>query len=395
MASVVEPTAVLLHGIPELVTNDPAAGPGLLGIIPNAAVIIQDGHLVWVGPAGSAPAADTSVDLNGRAVLPGWVDSHTQMVFVRDRVDDDFTARLSGERSTAGVQVTVDATRAAADPELLAVAGRHRREMLNGGTTCANTMTGYGLTVRDEARAAATAQAAGFDDITFLGARTVPAEYARDPDGYLDLVCGPMLDAVAPLVRWIDVACDAAFDSAQLRRVLAAGQRNGLGLRVHGVQDATGQGVLIAVDTGAAAIAHCSQLSDADVAALVGSETIATLLPACDLTTGQPPARGRSLIDAGVRIALASGFDPDSCHTSSMTMIIAMAVHLCGLTPAEAVHAATAGGARALRRTDVGALTVGARADLHVLDAPSHTYLTDRPGMPLTHAVYRNGTRMA
>jgi imidazolonepropionase len=394
MASVAEPAAVLLHGIPELVTNDSAAGPGLLGIIPNAAVIIQDGHLVWVGPAGSAPAADTSVDLNGRAVLPGWVDSHTQMICARDRVDE-LPARLSGERSTVGAQTTVNATQAAADPKLLAVAGRHRRGMLNGGTTCANTMTGYRPTVRDQARAAATAQAAGFDDITFLGAHTVPPEYARDPDGYLDLVCGPMLDAVAPLVRWIDVACDGAFDSAQLRRVLAAGQRNGLGLRVHGVQDVTGQGVLIAVDTGAAAVAHCGQLSDANVAALVGSETIATLLPARDRTTGQPPARGRSLVDAGVRIALASGCDPDSCHTSSMNSIVALAVHLCGLTPAEAVHAATAGGARALRRDDVGALIVGARADLHVLDAPSHSYLADRPGRPLTHAVYRNGTRMA
>ena len=149
------------------------------------------------------------------------------------------------------------------------------------------------------------------------------------------------------------------------------------------------------MDTGAAAIAHCGQLADAAVAALVGSDTVATLLPACDLTTGQPPARGRSLIDAGVRIALASGCNPDSSFTSSMTMIIALAVHLCGLTLAEAVHAATAGGARALRRTDVGAVTVGARADRHVLDAPSHTYLAYRPGMPLTHAVYRNGTRMA
>jgi len=351
--------------------------------------------VTWFGlPGRVGTAADTSVDLDGRAVLPGWVDSHTQMIFTPDRVEN-LTARLSSERSTVEVQTTVDATRAAGDPELLAVAGRHRREMLNGGTTCANTMTGYGPTVRDQARAAATAQAAGFDDITFLAAHTVPPEYARDPDGYLDLVCGPMLDAVAPLVRWIDVACDAAFDSAQLRRVLAAGQRNGLGLRVHGVQDVTGQGVLIAVDTGAAAIAHCGQLSDADIAALVGSETVATLLPARDPTTGQPPANGRSLIDAGVRIALASGCDPHSRHTSSMTAIIALAVHLCGLTPAEAVHAATAGGARALRRDDVGSLTVGARANLHVLDAPSHTNLADRPGTPLTHAVYRNGTRMA
>ena len=148
----------------------PAPGPVYSGSFPRGG-----DHPRWspgLGcPAGSAPAADTSVDLNGRAVLPGWVDSHTQMIFTPDRVEN-LTARLSSERSTVEVQTTVDATRAAGDPELLAVAGRHRREMLNGGTTCANTMTGYGPTVPDQARAAATAQAAGFDDITFLAAHT-------------------------------------------------------------------------------------------------------------------------------------------------------------------------------------------------------------------------------
>ena len=220
----------------------------------------------------------------------------------------------------------------------------------------------------------------------------IPPEYGKDPDGYLDLVCGPMLDAAAPLVRWLSVSCDNGLDSAQVRRVLAAGQRKGLGLRVQGNQTGPGSAVMIAVDTGAAAVDHCNHLTDTDIIALAGSSTVATLLPAADLHTGQPPAPGRRLIDAGVSIALASGADPGTSYTSSMNLVVALGVLRCGLTPAEAVHAATAGGARALRRTDVGTLTVGARADLHVLNAPSHAYLAYRPGMPLTYSVYQHGT---
>jgi imidazolonepropionase len=390
----VHPKSLLIQGISELVTNDAAAGPGLLGIIPKAAVIIQDGRIAWVGLAASAPAADTAIDLQGRAVLPGWVDSHTHLIFAHDRVDD-FTATVSGTPVTGnGLQIMVDATRAAEDQDLLTVARWHRGELLTGGTTCTETETGYGLTVRDEARLAATAKAAGFDEITFHGAYAVPPEYRKDPDGYLDLVCGPMLDAAAPIVRWLSVSCDGGLDSAQVRRVLAAGQRKGLGLRLHGNHTGPGPAVMIAVDTGAAAIDHCNHLTDTDITALTGSPTVATLLPAVDLHTGQPPAPGRHLIDAGVSIALASGADPGTSYTSSMNLVVALGVLRCGLTPAEAVHAATAGGARALRRTDVGTFTVGARADLHVLNAPSHAYLAYRPGMPLTHSVYQHGTRV-
>jgi imidazolonepropionase len=393
-AGLADPESQLIQGISELVTNDPAAGPGLLGIVPKAAVIIQDGHVAWMGPAASAPAADTAIDLQGRAVLPGWVDSDTHLIFARDGVAD-FTARVSGGPAAGnGLQVMVDATRAAADRDLLTVARWHRGEMLTGGTTCAETKTGYGLTVRDEARLAATAKAAGFDEITFHGAYAVPPGYGKDPDGYLDLVCGPMLDAAAPLVRWLSVSCDGDLDSAQARRVLAAGQRKGLGLRVQGNQTGPGPAAMIAVDTGAAAVDHCNHLTDTDIIALAGSSTVATLLPTADLLTGQPPAPGRRLIDAGVSIALASGADPGTSYTSSMNLVVALAVLRCGLTPAEAVYAATAGGARALRRTDVGTLTVRARADLHVLNAPSHAYLAYRPGMPLTHSVYQHGSRV-
>jgi len=393
---VAHPKSVLVQGISELVTNDPTAGPGLIGRVRGASVILEDGVIGWIGPASSAPAADATVDVGGRAVLPGWVDSHSHVVFAGDR-SVEFSARMSGKPySAGGIVSTVASTRAADDPQLLAIARRHRAEMIAGGTTCMETKTGYGLTVADEIRSARTAQAAGFDEITFLGAHVVPPEYAKDPEGYVDLVCGPMLDAVAPLVRWIDVFCEeGAFDGAQSKRVLAAGIRKGLGLRVHGNQLGPGLGVRVAVDAGAASVDHCTHLTRDDVDALVGSDTVATLLPACDLSTRQPAAPGRLLADAGARIALASNCNPGSSYTSSMNLVVALAVLQCGLTPDEAVHAATAGGGRALRRDDVGVLRVGARADLHVLDAPSPDYLAYRPGVPMTHAVFRRGLRVA
>ena len=385
---------MLLRGIAELVTNDPASGPGLLGTVPDAAVIIENGRIGWVGPAAAAPAADTTVDVQGRAVLPGWVDAHTQVVFSRDRVAD-FTARMTGEPPLTAANNTVDDTRAADDADLLAMARWHRAEMLAGGTTCAATATGYGLTVRDEARSAAQPRPPGSTK-SFTSARTtVPAEYADDPDGYLDLVCGPMLDAVTPLARSIGVTCGGAFDTARTRRALAAGQRTNLHGRVYGTGDAGSLGYIkVAVDTGAATVGPCTNLDDTDITALARSTTVATLFPLADLINNQPPAPGRALIDAGAGIAIATGCNPDTCYTSSMNLAVALAVLRYGLTPAEAVHAGTAGGARALRRDDVGSLTIGARADLHVLDAPSYQYLPYRPGTSLTHSVYHRGTRI-
>ncbi len=392
MPVIAQDGSLLLRGISELVTNDPTAGPGLLGIVKGAAVVVEDERVVWVGSERSAPATDLAIDLGGRAVLPGWVDSHSHVVFAGDR-SAEFSARMAGAPYLAGgMQSTVAATRAASDEVLRANARRHRTEMIAGGTTCMETKTGYGLTAQDEARSAAAAAAAGFDEITFLGAHVVPPEYEGDADGYLDLVCGTMLDLVAPATQWIDVFCETgAFDEAQTRRVLAAGMRKGLGLRVHGNQLSEGPGVRIAVDTGAASVDHCTFLSDTDVQALAASDTVATLLPACDLSTLQPPAPGRRLVDAGAQIALASNCNPGSSYTTSMNLVVALGVLLCRLSPAEAVHAATAGGAAALRRTDVGVVRVGARADLHVLDAPSHDYLAYRVGVPLTYAVFSRG----
>jgi imidazolonepropionase len=387
--------ATLIRGIGELTTNDPEAGPGRLGRVHDAAVVLADGRVAWVGPASIAPPADQAVDAGGRAVLPGWVDSHTHLVFAGDR-SAEFAARMAGEPYRAGgINATVRATRAASEAELRAGLRHLLMALAAGGTTTVETKTGYGLTVADEARLAAVAVAEGVDEVTFLGAHVVPDEYADDGQAYLDLVCGPMLDAVRPYVSWIDVFCEAgAFDDVESRRVLAAGQRAGLGLRVHGAQLGVGPGVALAVEFGAASVDHCTHLSPEDVHALAAGETVATLLPACDLSTRQPPAPGRALADAGAAIALATNCNPGTSFTTSMSLVVALAVTQCGLTVAEAVHAATAGGAKALRRSDIGSITVGARADLQILDAPSVDHLAYRLGGVGVHGVFKGGARV-
>lgn len=411
-----EGQALVVTGIADLVTNEPDDGgaprPGQLGrrgADGPTAVVIEGGRVAWIGPAADAPAADARLDVGGRAVLPGWVDSHTHAVHAGDRAAE-FAVRLGGRPDTigsggsraeqVGIGATVEATRAATDADLLAAARARRLEMLRGGTTWAETKTGYGLTTRDEARSATIAASAGFEDISFLGAHVVPVEFTNDPDGYLDLVCGPMLDVVAPSVRWMDVCCDEdGFDEAQTRRVLAAGDRVGLGLRVHGHQHVAGAAVRAAIETGAAAVDHCTFLSERDIDDLAASSlrptsghgTVATLLPLSNLATRHPPPPGRSLADAGATVALGSDANAGSVGSSAMNLVVALGVTWCGLTPEEAIWAATAGGAQALRRADVGRLTVGARADLHVLDAPRVEHLIFRPGMPLTWAVIQDG----
>ncbi len=386
--------STVLRNISQLVTNDGNYGPGLLGTVEDAAIVLQHGEIAWVGPDASAPAADEAVDVGGRAVLPGWVDSHTHLIFAGDRAAE-FTARMAGEKyAAAGILSTVAATRGAARDDLERLVAGRLGEMLAGGTTCVETKTGYGLRIPDEVQAAELARRLDVDAVTFLGAHVVPPEYESAVDSYVDLVCGPMLDAIAPEVQFVDVFCEeGAFDDARSRRILAAGLRKGLALKVHGNQLGYGSGPRLAADLGAVSVDHCTYLDDRDVEALASSSTVATLLPACDLSTKQPPAPARRLLDARVSVALASNCNPGSSYTSSMSLVVALAVMLCGMTPAEAVYAATAGGARALARTDVGRLTPGTRADLHVLDAPSYDHIAYRIGMPLTFAVWRKGVR--
>ncbi|MEV7637872.1 amidohydrolase family protein [Pseudarthrobacter enclensis] len=400
--------STLITNIAELMTQDLEHR-----VLKDAAVVVEGERIAWIGPAASAPAADAAVDAGRRAMLPGWVDSHTHLLFAGDRTAE-FEARMAGESySAGGIAVTVDATRATSDFDLTRLALGRVAEAVSQGTTYLETKTGYGLTVEEEARSARIASTAA-DQATYLGAHLVPA--GMDAGEYTDLVCGPMLAAVRPFVQWADVFCETgAFTEEQSRRVLAACRDAGLGLRVHGNQLGEGPGVRLAVELGAASVDHVNYLSGADVEALAGTwsgwdaatgtgerGTVATCLPACDLSTRQPLAPARALLDAGVQVALASNCNPGTSYTSSMAYCVATAVLQMRLSVHEAVRAATYGGALALHKDQgadadgeraVGSIAVGHRADLHMLNAPSATHLAYRPGMPLTYAVWRAGVR--
>jgi imidazolonepropionase len=382
--------STLITNIGELVTNEPA-GAGVFSAHTDAALVIDGGLVAWTGPASRAAAADERVDCGGRAVLPGFVDSHAHLVFAGER-SAEFAARMAGRPYRAGgIRGTVSATRAATDGELRANLRRLAAEMLAQGTTTLECKSGYGLTVDSERRSVALASEVT-PEVTYLGAHVVPPEYQEDPDGYVDLVCGPMLAACAPHARWVDVFIEeGAFGPDQAAAVLAAGRAAGLLPRVHANQLRPGPGVLLAVESGAASADHCTYLTGADVDALASSATVATLLPGVEFSTRQPYPDARRLLAAGVTVALATDCNPGSCFTSSMPLCIALAVRELRMTTQEAVWAATAGGARALLRDDAGQLGVGARADLVLLDAPSHAYLAYRPGVPLVAAVWQGG----
>ena len=374
---------LVIDDIGELITNDPELGEGALGIRTNAAVVVEDGRIAAVGDAG-ALAADTRIDAGGAAVLPGFVDSHTHMVFAGDRAAE-FAARMAGEPYRAsGIAGTVSATRAASDTALQTGAARRLAQSRESGTTHVEVKSGYGLSVEAESRLLQLATTLT-DDATFLGAHVVPAEYEGRNDEYVSLVTGAMLDACAPYARWIDVFCEeGAFDEDQSRAILETGAAAGLGLRVHANQLGPGPGVRLAVELGAASADHCTHLTSGDLEALAGSGTVATFLPAADYSTRQPYPDARRAIDAGVTVGIASNCNPGSSNTTSIPFCLGLAVREMGMTAAEAVRAATVGGATALKRTDMGRLAVGARADLQVLDAPSYAHLIYQPGVPLT-----------
>ena len=395
--------STLLANICELVTHaHDGAGtdgaPSVFGAfasIADAALVIEGGRVAWTGPSRHAPAADRLVDCAGRAVLPGFVDSHAHLVFAGER-STEFAARMAGVPYAAGgIRATVAATRAASDAELRANLGHLVHEMLFQGTTTVECKSGYGLTVPDERRSVAIA-AEVTSEVTFLGAHVVPPEFVGDPGRLVDLVRGPMLAACAAHARWIDVFCErGAFGADEARAVLTAGLAAGLGPRVHANQLGPGPGVQLAVELGAASADHCTYLTDADVDSLAGSGTVATLLPGVEFSTRSPYPNARRLLDAGATVALATDCNPGSCFSSSMPLCVALAVREMQMTTQEAVWAATAGGARALRRDDIGHLGLGARADLVLLDAPSHVYLAYRPGVPLVAAVWQAGDLVA
>jgi imidazolonepropionase len=382
-------STLAIDNIGLLVTNHPELGEGPLGIVRDAAVVAEGGVVLVVDRAGAA--ADESIDAGGRCVIPGFVDSHTHLVFAGDRADE-FAARMAGRPYEAGgIRETTEATRRASDTLLRELTAQRRSEALRAGITHLEIKSGYGLDTETERRLCEIARSFT-DEVTFLGAHVVPDEYKGRADDYVELVCGEMLTVCAPHARWIDVFCERdAFDADQSRAVLEAGRRAGLGLRVHGNQLGPGPGARLAVEMHAASVDHCTYLDDADLEALAASDTVATFLPATDFSTRQPYPDARRAIDAGVSPAIATNTNPGSSNTTSMSFCIALAVRDMGMTIEEAVAAATSGGAAALRRSDIGRLGPDARADAVVLNAPSYTDLVYRPGVPLVRQTISSG----
>ena len=383
--------SLVVDNIGLLVTGDPAHGEGPLGLIRNAAVVIENGAVLSLERAGAI--ADQSIDAGGRCVIPGFVDSHTHLVFAGDR-GDEFASRMAGQPYAAGgIARTVEATRSATDVELDTLAGDRRREAFAAGITTVEIKSGYGLDTVHERRCL---EIAGrfTEETTFLGAHLVPPEFEGRADDYVHLVCNEMLTSVRPNAKWVDAFCErGAFDRDQSRAVLIAGQAAGLGARLHANQLGHGPGVQLAVELGCASADHCTYLSDDDIEALAGSSTVATFLPAADFSTRQPYPDARRVIDAGATVALATNCNPGSSYTTSMSFCIALAVRDMRMTIDEALAAATSGGASALRRRDIGRLAPGCRADLVVLEAPSYTHLVYRPGVPLIAATIVGGER--
>ena len=371
-----------------LVTNDPHIGEGALGLLNNVTVLVEDGVIVSIG--NSTPlGVDTVIDLENRTVLPGFIDSHTHLIFAGDR-SDEFAARSSGTAYTAGgIKRTVAATRAATPEQLRANAQHLLNEALLTGTTTVEVKSGYGLSPDSEGLAIEIASEFT-DETTLLAAHVVPEEYSSEADSYLQLIIETMIPATS--AKWIDVFCDrGAFTPEQTRKIFSAAKEYGLLPRIHANQLEAGEGVAIAIEFDAASADHLSTSSSKDIELIAASNTVATLLPGAEFSTHLVPGLGRSFLDAGAKVAIATDCNPGSSFTTSMPFCIASAVSLLGFTVDEAIQAATIGGAAALRRTDIGKISSGYTADFIALDAPSYIHLAYRPGVNLVRNIYKSG----
>jgi imidazolonepropionase len=383
--------SIAITNIGSLVTNDQSLGSGILAEIENAALVIENDKIAWVGYTNDVPETNQQIDVTGKAVIPGFVDSHAHLIFAGER-SKEFQARMKGEKySAGGIQSTVVATREASNEALEQNMLRLVSEMQRSGITTYESKSGYGLTAADETRALQIA-AKQTPETTFLGAHVVPSEYAGKEDNYVDLVIGEMLDSVLPHAKWIDVFCDqGAFDVDQARQILQAGIEKGLLPRIHANQLTQGGGVQLAVELDCASADHCTHLSDKDIELLAGSNTVATLVPGAEFSTRATYPNAARLFDAGVNVAIATDCNPGSSYTTSMPFCIALAIREMGFSPEQALWSATMGGAKALRRTDVGSLAVGQSADLVILNAPSYLHLGYRPGVDLVSEVFKSG----
>lgn len=379
--------STLVRNIAELVTESPALPPRTS----HHAFAFSDGVITWVGREQDAPQCDTAIDARGGAVLPGFVDSHAHLIFAGDR-SADFAGRMSGAQYTPrGIASTVAATRSATDEELRANAHRLITEMIDQGITTFEIKSGYGLTVADEIRSLQIAREFT-EETTFLGAHVIPSEYAHNPNDYVDLVCTEMLSACAPYARWIDVFCDeGAFTPEQTSRILEAGMSAGLKVKLHANQLKALGGVEVAAQAGAISIDHLTYVSDAEIQIMADNNIVATLLPGVEFSTRSPYPDARRFIGAGVKVAIATDCNPGSSFITSMPLCIALAVREMHMTIDQAVWSATAGGAAALDRSDIGRIEPGLSADFLILDRPSIDYLAYHPGTNPVSKVFRAG----
>jgi imidazolonepropionase len=384
----------LIKNIGLLVTNNSEIDGTPLGLIENAALLIEHRRVKWIGASESGPSAEKSIDASGKCVIPGFVDSHSHLIFAGDR-SKEFAARMAGQKYEAGgIAYTVDLTRKASDSDLLSNAQRLQHEALHSGTTTIEIKSGYGLSVKDEVRSLSIAKQLT-EETTFLGAHVLPSEFKGKADDYVDLVCGQMLTEAKTHAKWIDVFCDrGAFTTEQARKILKAGVAAGLLPRLHANQLEQGDGIALGVELDAASVDHVSHFNQSDIEKLAKSKTVATLLPGAEFSTRSVYPNARKLIDAGVTVALAADCNPGSSYTTNMPLMIALAVREMFMTPAQALWSATKGGAQALRRTDVGHLSVGAKADFVILKESSYIHLAYRPGVNLIDEVWQHGAKI-
>ena len=401
---------LLVRGASELVTMRAAtggdSGPGDLGVLAGGALAARDGRIVWVGAEADlareieVPADAVEIDAEGACVVPGFVDSHTHAVFAGERAGE-YGRRLAGasyleiQAAGGGIMSTVRATRAASEDELAALARRRLDSFLRYGTTTLEIKSGYGLTLEDECKMLAAARTPHPTNRvhTLLAAHSTPEEFAGRDDEYIELVCAEILPALVGQAEFVDVFCDkGAFTVEQSRRVLEAGRALGYRLKIHAEELAHTGGTAMAARLGAVSADHLMHVTGEDIAALRAAGTVATLLPGTSYTLHSSYAPARTLLDAGVTVALASDFNPGSCYCENLQMTISLACQELRMTPAEALRAATMGGAAALGlQAEVGSLEVGKRCDLLVLDAASHEELPYHFGVNLVSGVIVGG----
>lgn len=401
---------VLFRGAAQIVTGVSASADQVLP--PGAAILTVDGRIQAIGAeaelAATAPGAQV-VDCSGRVLTPGLIDSHTHAVFGRWR-DDEYALRCTGvsymeiARRGGGINASVRDLRARTEDELVDLTRPRLERMLHLGTTTAEVKSGYGLSVEHELKMLRVIRRLDAElpiDLvpTLLGGHEVPPEYRSDPDAYVDLVVERMVPAAAE--EGLAVFCDVfmepgVFDADQSRRMLEAGLRHGLLPKLH-ADELEGSGAAeLAAELGAASADHLGAVSEAGIATLARSDTVATLLPGTLFFLGRKGyAPARRLIDAGATIALATDFNPGSSPTPSLPLIMTIACSQMGLDPLEALVAATSGGARALRLDDGRAtLRAGSAADLLVWSVTDYRQIPYRYGVDLVEQVWKKGTRI-